>query len=321
MFNASLISLFGLLFGEHLRSLGQETVGAALVMNTNSVVLNFSGKSFAHRLHTIPINIFSLFSSGLITGPALKMFSARQVAIVGSLLTGFGLILSSMSTKLWHIIVSYGVLVGLGLGLINPSTFLAVNSYFSTKRSLAVGWALAGTGLGQMIMPYVVRVLLDEYGFKGTILVMGALALNGVVGASLFQPVKWHMKRFNENRCNEKKMLLQPCNHRSVDTNDNSMSDLEMDDADDARSVDSEVCLIQRPTLCERVCKAMDLQLLHDPIFISIIFGLALVYTASINFSMLFPYFLQVSDAVIQFRRRPYLKHLFCIAGNSRTIT
>lgn len=31
-----------------------------------------------------------------------------------------------------------------------------------------------------MIMPHVVRLLLDSYGFKGTILIMGGLALNGV---------------------------------------------------------------------------------------------------------------------------------------------
>lgn len=91
MFNQSLVSLFGLLFGEHLQSLGQGTIGAALVMNINSVVLNFSG---------------------LITGPALKIFSPRQVAIVGSLFTGLGLVLSSISTKLWHIIIAYGLLVG-----------------------------------------------------------------------------------------------------------------------------------------------------------------------------------------------------------------
>lgn len=70
--------------------------------------------------------------------------------------------------------------VGVGLGLINPSTFIAVNSYFTSRRGQAIGLAMAGTGVGQMIMPHVVRVLLDNYGFKGTILIMGGLALNGV---------------------------------------------------------------------------------------------------------------------------------------------
>lgn len=149
-------------------------------------------------------------------------------------------------------------------------------------------------------MPYVVRILLDEYGFKGTTLVMGALALNGVVGASLFQPVKWHMKRLNENHFNEKKMLLQPCAHKNLDSNENNLSDMEtndyIDDDDDSRSVNSEVYFIKKQTWRQRVFKAMDLQLLRDPVFISIAIGLALAYTASINFSMLFPYFLQVSD-------------------------
>lgn len=31
--------------GEHLQNMGQGTVGAALVMNINSVALNFSGKN------------------------------------------------------------------------------------------------------------------------------------------------------------------------------------------------------------------------------------------------------------------------------------
>lgn len=186
------------------------------------------------------------------------------------------------------------ILAGLGLGFISPSSFIAVNSYFSTKRGRAVGLALAGTGLGQMIMPYVVRILLDEYGFKGTTLIMGALALNGVVGAALFQPVKWHMKRFDENSFNEKKMLLQPCQHKNLDTNDNEAKfEIEDDDCDVA-SIDSEVFFVKKPDWRSKLCKAMDLQLLRDPVFVSIAIGLALAYTASINFSMLFPYFLQV---------------------------
>lgn len=70
--------------------------------------------------------------------------------------------------------------LGVGLGLISPSTFIAVNSYFTKRRGQAIGLAMAGTGVGQMIMPHVVRLLLDSYGFKGTILIMGGLALNGV---------------------------------------------------------------------------------------------------------------------------------------------
>lgn len=46
MFNQSLISLFGLLFGQQIGVLGHGTSEAALIMNLNSVVTNFSGKIF-----------------------------------------------------------------------------------------------------------------------------------------------------------------------------------------------------------------------------------------------------------------------------------
>lgn len=73
------------------------------------------------------------------------------------------------------------------MGLIMPSTFVAVNSYFRVRRSQAVGLAMAGTSAGQMLMPQVVRFLLDEYGYRGTTLILGALCFNGLIGALLFQ--------------------------------------------------------------------------------------------------------------------------------------
>lgn len=77
--------------------------------------------------------------------------------------------------------------LGLGFGLIMPSTFMAVKSYFTSRRSQAVGLSMAGTGVGQMLMPQVVRFLLDEFGYRGTTLILGGLSLNGLVGALLFQ--------------------------------------------------------------------------------------------------------------------------------------
>lgn len=271
--------------------------------------------------NSIELYIFA----GLITGPALKRFSPRQVAIVGSILTGTGLFLSSMSTSLWQLTVSYGFFVGLGLGFINPSSFIAVNSYFSKNRGRAVGLALAGTGVGQMIMPNVVHLLLEKYGFKGTTLVLSALALNGVVGASLFQPVEWHMKRFDEDHFNEKRMLLQPCKHKNMDADEKictyKLADVSDDDEFyDNRSDIDKVHIIKKSSWTSRVSKALDLQLLKDKIFISIIIGLALAYTASINFSMIFPDFLQVSSSTST-SMRIFLILIFVFTANGRLVT
>ena len=70
--------------------------------------------------------------------------------------------------------------LGLGLGLIQNASFVSINSYFKVRKSLAVGLAMAGTGVGQTLMPHVVRYLLEHYGFKGACLLLASLSLHGV---------------------------------------------------------------------------------------------------------------------------------------------
>lgn len=159
---------------------------------------------------------------------------------------------------------------------------------------------MVGTGFGQMIMPNIVRLLLDEYGFRGAALIMAALAFHGLVGSSFFQPVEWHMTRSSSDTCfSEKRLLLQPCRHRATkhiynevastdaDIDDETFTDFN-DDNDsnsinnnilttcDTISIDSEAILIRSPSWKHRISKALDLDLLCDSQFVSIAIGLSL---------------------------------------------
>lgn len=53
---------------------------------------------------------------------------------------------------------------------------------------------MAGTALGMLILPQLVRLLLEAFGFSGAILVLAGLALHATFGSILLQPAKWHMK-------------------------------------------------------------------------------------------------------------------------------
>ncbi|XP_055603840.1 monocarboxylate transporter 12-B [Uranotaenia lowii] len=246
VFNQSLISVFGLMFADYLNTLGENAFGAALVMNICNVSLNFSG---------------------LFTGPIIKKFNARKASILGSLLTGGALAACSYATSMWQIILSYGVVFGFGLGLIQSSTFVAINSYFRYSKGKAVGLALAGTGAGQILMPLLVQFLLDNYDFRGATLIIGGLAFNGVVGASLLQPVEWHVKQASENVAENQPLLASPRNSPN-----------------DCKKQDSG---------WSKLAALMDVAILKNVSFLNLIIGLGLAYTASINFSLFFPYFLQ----------------------------
>lgn len=159
MFNASITSVFGLLFGEQLELISHGTATPALLANLNSLALNFSG---------------------LFIGPAIKSFAPRKVTSFGVILVSLGLALCGFATEIWQFAVGYGFMVGIGLGLISPSTFMIINSYFTTKKARAVGITLAGTGIGQIIIPHIVRILLENYGYKHAVFGVSTLSLVGV---------------------------------------------------------------------------------------------------------------------------------------------
>lgn len=45
-----------------------------------------------------------------------------------------------------------------------------------------------------LIIPQLVRILLEEFGFRGAVLLISGLSLHAAVGSTLLQPIKWHLK-------------------------------------------------------------------------------------------------------------------------------
>lgn len=88
---------------------------------------------------------------------------------------------------------SYGVFVGIGAGLSFPPTVYIVTSFFLRLRGLANGLCISGSALGAIFLPPILSYLLREYGYRGAVLIMGALTLNVWASALLYEPVEKHM--------------------------------------------------------------------------------------------------------------------------------
>ncbi|XP_015836418.1 uncharacterized protein LOC100142456 isoform X2 [Tribolium castaneum] len=163
--------MFGLIFGPKLEMMAG-TTGVTTVMSLNCTISNFSG---------------------FLISPLSKYFSTKQITQIGVLLVSAGLAFSTYTKSYMRITIGYGVLTGLGLGLIASSTFLIINSYFDKNKSQAVGLSMAGTSIGQMGMPPIVALLIQHYGYDGTILILSGLSLHGLIGSLFFDPVSEHM--------------------------------------------------------------------------------------------------------------------------------
>ncbi|GLV43090.1 hermes [Carabus blaptoides fortunei] len=144
----------------------------------------------------IPALCYFLYSSlGPLSSILSVKYSYRTVTLIGGTFAAVGMILSFWAQSVTYLYVSYGLLVGTGAGLAFPPTVYIVTSYFVRLRGLANGLCISGSAIGSIILPPVLRLLLEAYGYRGAVLIMGGVTLNVWVGAMFYHPVEQHMKR------------------------------------------------------------------------------------------------------------------------------
>lgn len=122
-------------------------------------------------------------------------YSYRFVTILGAGFCSAGMIITRWATSIEYLYISYGVMVGIGAGLSFPPTVYIVTSYFTRLRGLANGLCISGSALGSIFLPPLLRYLLDEYQYRYTCLILGAITLNCFIATIFYDPVEMHMKR------------------------------------------------------------------------------------------------------------------------------
>ncbi|XP_071086215.1 monocarboxylate transporter 14-like [Haliotis cracherodii] len=128
----------------------------------------------------------------LLLGPVgvvvLGLLGTRATAVLGAVLACVGCSISFLADSLLFLYLSYGVLQGLGFSLLYMSAVVITNQYFEKRRSLANALGSVGGGLGTLVIPPLLQVMMSEYSWKGALLITGGLVLNCAVFGALFRP-------------------------------------------------------------------------------------------------------------------------------------
>jgi predicted MFS family arabinose efflux permease len=64
-----------------------------------------------------------------------------------------------------------------------------VGYYFDKKRSLATGIAVCGSSTGIFVLAPLASTLVNEFGWKGTNIILAGLILNGIVVGGFYRPL------------------------------------------------------------------------------------------------------------------------------------
>ncbi|XP_065296794.1 monocarboxylate transporter 12-like isoform X2 [Dermacentor albipictus] len=122
---------------------------------------------------------------GVVSGILLRKLPLRAVSIAGSLLVASGILLSVAFYGVIGITLSIGIITAVGQGLIFPSNMVAINTYFNKYRATGSGISYVGGTLVSFIFPSLLVYMHEQYGLRGTLLIVGGLTLNAVAGSLL----------------------------------------------------------------------------------------------------------------------------------------
>ena len=124
-------------------------LGTFLPLFVDEFKVSHAEASFVHSL----LPAVTLFS-GPIASIFTNKYGCKMTTIIGAVISSFGFFISFFVRNIFMLYFSIGVVAGIGFGLIYVPAIVSVGFYFEKRRSLAMGIAVCGSGLGKIIGYY-----------------------------------------------------------------------------------------------------------------------------------------------------------------------
>ncbi|CAO3655571.1 unnamed protein product [Mucor hiemalis] len=122
---------------------------------------------------------------GPITPFFMSLVGARWVLFFGTVLITAGLVLASFSQQVWQLYITQSVMHGIGSALLYIVSMSISPQWFIKRRGFAMGVMVSGSGVGGLIMPFVMTSLNESLGGVWCYRVLGIITFVISMSATL----------------------------------------------------------------------------------------------------------------------------------------
>jgi OFA family oxalate/formate antiporter-like MFS transporter len=142
----------------------------------------------------ITFSIFIVLQTFLspLQGYLIEKFGPKLLLAAGAIMTGLSWVLASSADSLTSLYLTYGLLGGVGTGIIYVGIVGLMVAWFPDKRGMAAGVVAAGYGMGAVLSTFPVTTSIAKLGYQPTLLnfglIFGAIAFLAALGMK--QPPK-----------------------------------------------------------------------------------------------------------------------------------
>ncbi|MEP4486728.1 MAG: oxalate/formate MFS antiporter [Halioglobus sp.] len=124
---------------------------------------------------SVTMTVFSvcMFAFGPLYGFLLQRMRVSLYVAIGGVLIGLGWALSAFASSLLLLYLSYGMLCGVGAGMVYLACMDLSAQWFPDRRGLALGLVSAGYSIGAMVSTFPIIYALKSNGLDATLLASG----------------------------------------------------------------------------------------------------------------------------------------------------
>ena len=108
-------------------------------------------------VYVFGVGLLAFAVTMIFAGKLQQQYGPKKIAILGGILMASGVILSSLMTSLVGLLITYGILFGIGIGFGYVCPIACANKWFPDKKGLINGIAVAGFGAGAFIFNFLIR--------------------------------------------------------------------------------------------------------------------------------------------------------------------
>ncbi|NWQ64708.1 MOT5 protein, partial [Neopipo cinnamomea] len=124
----------------------------------------------------------------------------RPTSLLGAGLVAGGCLVSTQATSVPFLCVSMGLLLGLGFACLYQAAAVMTAKRCRARLGFSNAVARSGMGLTFLMAPFT-QLLLDFYGWQGTLLIFGGIMLNLVPSSLLLRPISTRRSSATNRDC------------------------------------------------------------------------------------------------------------------------
>lgn len=155
-----------------------------------------------------------------ISGLYIYRLSPRIMTATGGIIVGIGYLLSSIAPNLLFLIISYGVITGIGVGIVYGVPLAVAARWFPERKGFAVGMTVVGFGLSPLVTAPLAINLIKAFGIRNSFVILGIAFICIIL--AIAQVLKMPPKRWLPDGYNPEATIQNNIQDNSPDKTNNS---------------------------------------------------------------------------------------------------